>query len=261
MPATGTSSTSSRTPDTRPTRPIRSPSRPNSRPAPRRSSPISRTSGTTTAGCAPGRNDNGSTRPSRSTRRISVRGGATNAGSACRTAKPAHASGSTRASSGSRTSSCCRSWSTRSSGRGGTRRRRTSRRARCTAAPPTSWPSSTRCTAKVSACCSTGCRRTFPLTILRWHASTAPISSSTPIPSRVSIRTGTRWSSTTTGTRCDRSWSAVRASGSIAITPTGCESTRSPRCSISTTRVNPASGSRTSTAGGRTSARWRSCAS
>ena len=57
-----------------------------------------------------------------------------------------------RGRSASPTSSCCRSWSTRSAARGATRCRATSRRRRATATPTGSAASSTSCTSAASAC-------------------------------------------------------------------------------------------------------------
>ena len=56
------------------------------------------------------------------------------------------------------------------------------------------------------------------------------------------------------------SWSRMPSSGSSAITSTACGSMPSPRCSTSTTRARPASGSPTATAATRTSRRSTSCA-
>ena len=53
--------------------------------------------------------------------------------------------------------------------------------------------------------------------------------------------------------------SRARSSGSTAITSTGCASTPSPRCSISTTRARTANGCRTRTAATRTSRRSPFC--
>ncbi len=91
-------------------------------------------------------------------------------------------------------------------------------------------------------------------------ASTARISTSTPIRARASTPSGTAASSTTAATRCARSCCRARCSGSSATTSTACASTRSPRCSTSTTRARRASGSRTRTAARRTSRRSSSCA-
>ena len=75
----------------------------------------------------------------------------------------------------SRTWSCCPSSSTRSTGRGATRRRATSRRPAATGRRRTSCSSSTRCTSAASASSSTGCPSHFPtdehgLALLRRHA-------------------------------------------------------------------------------------------
>ena len=76
---------------------------------------------------------------------------------------------------------------------------------------------------------------------------------STPTPARASTPTGARWSSTSGATRCATSSSPTRCSGWRSCTSTGCASTRSRRCSTSTTRGRQGSGSPTATAGGRTS--------
>ena len=64
-------------------------------------------------------------------------------------------------------------------------------------------------------------------------------------------------SSTTDATRCATSWWPTLYTGRRNSTSTGCASTRSPRCSTSTTRGNRARGCRTSMAAGRTSRRSR----
>ena len=87
-----------------------------------------------------------------------------------------------------------------------------------------------------------------------WRASTGPPSTSTTIRAAASSRTGEPWSSISDGTRFATSWLPTPATGSRSSTSTGCGSTRSPRCSISTTRGGRGSGSPTSTAAART---WR----
>ena len=67
--------------------------------------------------------------------------------------------------------------------------------------------------------------------ILRRHP---PLRARRPAPGRAP-RVGLAASSTTAATRCARSCCRARSSGSSATTSTGCESTPSPRCSISTT--------------------------
>jgi len=123
-----TSSTSRPATDSRSTRPIRSRSKPSSRAGRRRSSQISRSTGTTRGGCARAQAVRASTRRYRSTRCTSDRGCVAPTDSPFRTARPASGSLGTRTTTASRTWSCSRSWSIHSSARGGTRRRRTSRR-------------------------------------------------------------------------------------------------------------------------------------
>ena len=79
----------------------------------------------------------------------------------------------------------------------------------------------------------------------------------TSTPTRAAARTptGARSSSTSAAPRCATSCSRTRSTGCASITPTGSASTRSPRCSISTTRARPASGCRTCSAATRTSTR------
>ena len=69
------------------------------------------------------------------------------------------------------------------------------------------------------------------------------------------IPTGARSSSTSAGTRCGTSFSRVRCTGSRSSTPTGCASTRSRRCSTSTTRASRANGCRTASGAARISRR------
>ncbi len=98
-----------------------------------------------------------------------------------------------------------------------------------------------------------GPRRTSPRTPSRWPASTASRCTSTRTPAAASTRSGARSSSTTAATRCATSSSPTRCTGWRSSTSTACGSTRWPRCSTWTTRARTASGSRTSTAGARTS--------
>jgi 1,4-alpha-glucan branching enzyme len=74
-----------------------------------------------------------------------------------------------------------------------------------------------------------------------------------PIRGRASTRTGARWCSTTAVTKCGRSSSATRCSGSTNSTSTACASTRWRRCCIWITRARKASGCRTSSAAARIS--------
>ena len=101
----------------------------------------------------------------------------------------------------------------------------------------------------------------FPRDDGRSRASTGRRSTSTPTRAAGRTPTGARSSSTSRATRCGTSFSRTRSTGSRSSTPTGFGSTRSPRCSISTTRARWASGSRTATAAARTWTRSRSCRS
>ena len=80
-------------------------------------------------------------------------------------------------------------------------------------------------------------------------------------PAAGRIRTGARSSSTSVGTRCGTSSWPMPSTGSRSSMRTACGSTPSPRCSTSTTRASPASGSRTAMAVARTSRRSRSSVS
>ncbi len=104
-----------------------------------------------------------------------------------------------------------------------------------------------------------GARRTSRRTTGRSPGSTARRSTSTPTRAAVSSPTGARTSSTSAGARCATSWSPTRCTGWRSTTSTACGWTPSPRCSTSTTPAPRASGCRTSTAGGRTWTRSRSC--
>ena len=149
----------------------------------------------------------------------------------------------------SRTWSCCRSWSTRSTARGATRRRATSRRPRAIGTPQDFMylvdhlhQQRHRRDSRLGAVALPHRRaRARP-------TSTARICTSTPIRGRASIRNGTAASSTTAATRCAASSSAARCSGSTSTTSTACAWTPSPRCSTSTMRARQANGSPTSTA-------------
>ena len=107
---------------------------------------------------------------------------------------------------------------------------------------------------------STGPRRISPSMSTAWPASTAPRSTSTPIPGRASIRTGTRQSTISAGTRWRISSIATRSTGSTVSTSTACASMPSPQCSTSTIPDAKASGSPTRTAAGRTARRSPFCA-
>ena len=148
----------------------------------------------------------------------------------------------TSARRASRTSNCCRSPSTRSTARGATRPPATSRRPRATARRRTSCTSSTCCISAASASSSTGCPRTFPTIRTASGASTARTCTSTRtaagLPSGVEephlqLRPPR-------GARLPGVERAVLARPST--TSTACASTRSPRCSTSTTAASPASG-------------------
>ncbi len=121
----------------------------------------------------------------------------------------------------SRTSSCCRSRSTRSRAPGATRRPASSRRPRASARRRTSCTSSTRFTRPASASSSTGFRRTFPPTSTAWSTSTARTSTSTPTGARAITRTGAAASSTTTATRCAASCSPPASTGWTGTTLDG----------------------------------------
>ena len=112
--------------------------------------------------------------------------------------------------------------------------------------------------ARASACCSTGCRATSRRTTTRSRASTARRCTSTAIRRRASIPIGTRSCSTTRATRCRAFCCRAPSVGSRTSISTGCASTPSRRCSISTTRASRTNGRRTSTAATRTSRRSRS---
>ena len=90
--------------------------------------------------------------------------------------------------------------------------------------------------------------------------STARICTSMPIRGRDFTRSGTAPSSTTAATKCARSCCRARCSGSTSTTSTGCASTRSRRCSTSTTAARTANGYPTSTAAGKTSRPFGFCA-
>ena len=163
---------------------------------------------------------------------------------------------STSSARASPTSSSCRSRSTRSTARGATRPPGTSRRRSRYGTPqdfmalvdhlhqrgigvildwvPSHFPTDD-----------------FALGLLRRHAPVRARGSR----ARGSTPTGIRTSSTTAATRCARSCCPRRMHW-LGHVPRRrrCGSTRSPRCSTSTTRASRASGCRTSTAGGRT---WR----
>ena len=150
----------------------------------------------------------------------------------------------------SRTSSCCRSWSTRSTGSWGYQVHRLLR-----ADQPLRHAAGLHVPRRHAA--PGGHRRDPRLgavalsrrTSTASATSTARTSTSTPTRGRASTPTGRAASSTTAATRSAASCSRRRSSGSTATTPTGCAWTPSPRCSTSTTRARRASGSRTSYGG------------
>ena len=187
-----------------------------------------------------------------------ARGGATPPAISWAIARSPGSSPPTSRTSASRTSSCCRSRSIRSTTRGATSARATSRRRAGTARPTSCASSSPSCTGTASACSSTGCRGTSRRTTMRSRASTARRSTSTAIRRRASTPTGTRSCSTTRATRSRASCCRARSAGSRTSTSTGCASTPSPRCCISTIRASRTSGRRISTAATRTSRRSRS---
>ena len=93
------------------------------------------------------------------------------------------------------------------------------------------------CTSTESASSWTGCRRTSLPMNTDWDSSMELISTSTLIPKRASIPTGTASSSTTGGMKCGAFLSAVPYSGWINIMPMACALMLLPPCSIWTTPV------------------------
>ena len=87
-----------------------------------------------------------------------------------------------------------------------------------------------------------GAGRIFPPTPSRSRASTAPRSTSISIRAWGSIPSGALTFSISAAPRCATFCSAAPNAGCASSTPTACASTRSPRCSISTTRGARANG-------------------
>ena len=134
----------------------------------------------------------------------------------------------------SRTWSCCRSPSTRSTAPGATRRPATSRR------PPLRHAAGLHVLVDHLHQHGIGVildwvPSHFPTDAHGLATSTARICTSTPTRGRGSIPSGTARSSTTAGTKCARSCCRARCSGSTGTTSTACAWTRSPRCCTSIT--------------------------
>ena len=100
----------------------------------------------------------------------------------------------------------------------------------------------------------------FPTDAQGWRISTAPRSTNTPTRARASTRIGTPRSTISAASRSPTSSIGTRSTGSTASILTGCASTRSPRCSISTTRAAQANGCQILTAAGKIVRRSPFCA-